>query len=35
MKMKYIILLACPLVLGACNYRWYDEADNLKTKDNV
>lgn len=35
MKMKYIILLACPLVLGACNYLDYDETDNLKTKDNV
>lgn len=35
MKMKYIILLACPLALGACNFLDYDETNSLKTKDNV
>lgn len=35
MKMKYIMLLACPLVLGACNFLDYDETKDLKTKDNV
>lgn len=35
MKLKYIILLACPFVLGACNFLDYDETSELKTKDNV
>lgn len=35
MKMKYIILLAVPFVLGACNFLDYDETNDLKTKDNV